>query len=126
MPDRQAQAAGPARRGPLLPDVAAVVGVVVSLPATLVVMASAGAAVWERLSERDLEGNFYECGWNQPDTVVAVLGVATAAAIAAAVAFALGRSMRTTLVAAVVAGGLIAALGLASVYERFHAIDMAC
>jgi hypothetical protein len=29
-------------------------------------------------------------------------------------------------VAAVVAGGLIAALGLASVYERFHAIDMAC
>jgi hypothetical protein len=34
--------------------------------------------------------------------------------------------MRTTLVAAVVAGGLIAALALASVYESFHAIDMAC
>jgi hypothetical protein len=86
-----------------MPDVAAVAGVVASVAVASAVFVFLGDPVFWAASG-PIEAN--PCGWSHADTVVAWMCVGTAVAVAAGVTYAFGRSVRTTLAAVVVAGGL--------------------
>ena len=87
---------------------------VLSFPASLLAVATVGERVW-----RDLTGptEANPCGWNHPDTVEAWVAIGAGAAAAAIAAYARGRSWRATVIAMLIAGGLLTLIALGMAYE---------